>query len=134
VCLGRLYLSSMDPANILFWNVQGYNGSGRQAGVQNLVASLRIDVVCLQATKMEVISHVSVLQMFGPDFSNFVFLPSVGASGGILIALKDGLGSLGNSRIDNFSVSVQFCPAGGTVWWLTCVYGPQGNEAKMQFL
>jgi hypothetical protein len=33
---------------------------------------------------MMVISHVSVLQMLRPDFSNFVFLPSVGASGGIL--------------------------------------------------
>jgi hypothetical protein len=63
-----------------------------------------------------------VLQMLRPDFSNFVFLPSVGTSGGILIAWKDGLGSLGNSRIDNFSVSVQFYPAGGTAWWLTCVW------------
>jgi exonuclease III len=103
----------MDPANILFWNVWGYNGFGHQASVRNLVASLRIDVVCLQETKMEVISRVLVLQMLGPDFSNFVFLPSVGASGGILIAWKDSLGSLGNSRIGNFSVSVQFCPAGG---------------------
>jgi hypothetical protein len=61
----------MDPANILFWNVRGYNGSGRQASVRNLVASLRIDVVCLQETKMEVISRVLVLQMLRPDFSNF---------------------------------------------------------------
>jgi hypothetical protein len=74
VCLGHLYLSSMDPTNILFWNVRGYNGSSCQASVRNLVASLRIDVVCLQETKMEVISRVSVLQMLGPDFSNFVFL------------------------------------------------------------
>jgi hypothetical protein len=48
-----------------------------------LVASLHIDVVCLQETMMEVISWVSVLHMLGPDFSDPVYLPSVGASGGI---------------------------------------------------
>jgi exonuclease III len=36
--------------------------------------------------------------------------------------------------IDDHSVSIQFCPAEGQEWWLTCVYGPQGNESKIQFM
>jgi exonuclease III len=28
-------------------------------------------------------------------------------------------------------VFVQFCSATGQHWWLTCVYRPQGNEAKI---
>lgn len=91
-------------------------------------------MVCLQEIKMEAFSQVSVPQMLGPDFSRFVFLPSAGASGGILIAWKESVGFTGLSRVDNHLIFVQFCPAGGSGWWLTCVYGLQSNEAKIQFL
>jgi endonuclease/exonuclease/phosphatase family metal-dependent hydrolase len=40
----------------------------------------------------------------------------------------------GERRIDAHSTSVQFCLAEGQTWWLTCVYGPQGNEEKIQFM
>ena len=32
------------------------------------------------------------------------------------------------------TVSVQLCPANGNAWWLTCVYGPQHDQNKIQFL
>lgn len=73
--------------------------------------------------------------MLGSDLdNNFVALPSIGASGGILVPWRAKLGVIGASRLDNYSVSVQFCPEHGSPWWLTCVYGPQGNEAKIEFL
>ena len=31
-------------------------------------------------------------------------------------------------------MSVQFCPATESPWWLTYVYGPQDNQEKIQFL
>jgi hypothetical protein len=37
---------------------------------------------------MEEISRFSVISWLGADFADFVFLPSVGASGGILVAWK----------------------------------------------
>jgi hypothetical protein len=73
--------------------------------------------------------------MFGSEFdNNFVYLPSAGASGGVLIAWRTRLGTLAASRIDLFSVSVQFGPENGVPWWLTVVYGPQGNDNKIAFL
>jgi exonuclease III len=72
--------------------------------------------------------------MLGPAFGSFQFLPSAGANGGILIAWQDRLGCLKNFRIDAHSVSIQFNPKDGVPWWLTFVYGPQGTEAKIQFL
>jgi len=73
--------------------------------------------------------------MLGSDFdNNFVSLPSVGASGGILIAWRSRLGTIGASRLDSHCVSIQFCPVNGNTWWLTCVYGPQDNQEKIQFL
>jgi exonuclease III len=81
----------------MFWNVRGLNGAGKQAVVRSLVASSRNDVVCLQETKIEVFSRISILQLLGPEFSNYVYLPSVGVSGGILVAWRDRLTSLDNS-------------------------------------
>ena len=124
----------MDPSKILVWNVRGLNSSARQDSVRMLVQSIRADIVCLQETKMEGISQWFVLSTLGPDFCHFVFVPSVGASGGILVAWKQALGTAGNFRVDNHCVSVQFLPTDSEPWWLTCVYGPQGNEEKINFL
>jgi exonuclease III len=101
----------MDPSNILFWNVRGLNGIVRQDVVRNLVISSKIDVMCLQETKMEDISRINVIQMCGRDFSNFIFLPSVSASGGILLVWRGRLGHHGGFRVGGHSVSIQFCLA-----------------------
>jgi len=125
----------MDPSHILIWNVRGLNSAARQDLMRVLVDSAKIDVVCLQETKMTSINRQVVLSMLGSDFdNNFVSLPSVGASGGILIAWRSRLGTIGASRLDSHCVSIQFCPVNGNTWWLTCVYGPQDNQEKIQFL
>jgi exonuclease III len=73
--------------------------------------------------------------MLGADFdNNFVCLPSVGASGGVLITWRAKLGRIVASRVDSFSVSVKFNPADGEAWWLTYVYGPQGHDRKIAFI
>jgi exonuclease III len=82
----------MDPSNILFWNVRGLNGAARQDVVRNLVVASKIDVVCVQETKMEDISCITLICMMGQSFSNFCFLPSVGASRGILVTWRDQVG------------------------------------------
>lgn len=83
----------MDPTHILVWSVRGLNSTARQDAVRVLVNSAQADVVCLQETKMESIDRHLILSMLGLDFdNNFICLPSVGASGGILIAWKAKLG------------------------------------------
>jgi exonuclease III len=90
----------MYPSNILCWNVCGLNSRARQDAVHTLVNSSRVDVVCLQETKMAAVSRGTLLSMLGSDFSYFIELPSIGASGGILIAWRHGLGQASASRID----------------------------------
>jgi len=75
-----------------------------------------------------------ILSSLGPDFCDFIAAPSVGASGGILIAWRRHIGVSLARRVDNHSVTVQFSTANGQSWWLTSVYGPQGNDDKIQFL
>ena len=99
----------MDPSHILIWNVRGLNSAARQDLMRVLVDSAKIDVVCLQETKMTSINRQVVLLMLGSDFdNNFVSLPSVGASEGILIAWRSRLGTIGASRLDSHCVSIQF--------------------------
>lgn len=64
-----------------------------------------------------------ILSMLGADFSELIFLPSMGVSGGILVAWNRRLGFTGQKRIDSDCILVQFCKNGDTPWWLTCVYG-----------
>jgi exonuclease III len=123
----------MDPSKIVCWNVRGLNGSARQDVVRCLVDSVKADVVCLQETKMSVFSRLFVFRLLGSEFQNFVFTPSVGASGGILVAWKNNISSCG-SRIDDHCVSVNLSLETWSSWWLSCVYAPQGNHEKIQFL
>jgi hypothetical protein len=71
-----LFSSPMDPSKILIWNVRGLNGSARQDVVRTLVDSARVDVVCLEETKMVDVSRFLLLRMLEPAFDNFVFLQS----------------------------------------------------------
>jgi hypothetical protein len=62
---GRISVCLMDPSNILIWNVRGLNGTARQDAVRTLVADSKIDVVCLQETKLADVTRILVLQMLG---------------------------------------------------------------------
>ena len=123
----------MDPSRILCWNVRGLNSSARQDVVRCLVDSVKADVICIQETKMSDVTRWLVCRCLGSDFGNFVFSPSNGASGGILVAWRSHVTSLG-SRIDGHCVSVNFRLADGASWWLSCVYAPQGIAEKIDFL
>lgn len=76
----------------------------------------------------------AILSMLGSDFTNRIDLPAVGASGGIVVAWRHGLGPTNATRIDNYSLSIQFSPNNLQPWWLTCVYGPQGDDNKLLFM
>jgi hypothetical protein len=78
-------------------------------------------------------SHL-LLSVCGSDFDKFLTLPAVGTRGGILIAWKGAVCQVISSRIDKFSVSVQFAGMDGMNWWFTGVYGPQEDKRKIQFL
>jgi hypothetical protein len=59
------------------------------------------DATTLSSHKNIVIRTVYV----GLRFGDYVFLSSIGASGGILVAWRNHLGYTGENRVDNHSVS-----------------------------
>jgi exonuclease III len=99
-----------------------------------MVASTLSDLVCLQEMKKEAISRRMVLSMLGAEFEEFIMLPAGGTCSGILLAWRRSVCQHLNSRIDSFSLLVQFTHDEGDPWWFTGVYGPQSEVLKIQFL
>lgn len=128
---------SMDQANynILVWNARGLNARCRRDKLRDVVDSYNASIVCIQETKLHVISPFDMNAMLGTRFSSFEYLPSNGASGGILVACRRPEVTCTLLRRDNFSVSVMVAvERQSPEWCLTCVYGPQADDDKVEFL
>jgi hypothetical protein len=75
----------MEAENILVWNVRGLHAGAHRNAVRDLVSAERLSVVCLQETKLDVISDYDVMQILGAGFQ-YVYLPGVHTRGGVLVA------------------------------------------------
>jgi exonuclease III len=89
----------MDPNRIVIWNMRGLNSVARHDSLRTLVESARADIVCIQEAKIANLSQRVVLSALGSDFSDYVVLPAVGASRGVLVACKQHLQAIGNKRV-----------------------------------
>lgn len=71
--------------NIVTWNVRGLGSPTKCFLFKDFLNLHFPDVCCLQESKLEVISTVTWREIGGNRLDQFVFLPSVGAFGGIII-------------------------------------------------
>jgi exonuclease III len=124
----------MSSGNIVIWNVRGLNSRSRRDVVRELVTSERPSIVCLQETKLDVISQSDILQILGQGFDYF-YLPADQTRGGILLAWLSLTWLTVSTLVQVFSISSRFkLVAGGPPWWMTAVYGPYCDEGKPAFL
>jgi exonuclease III len=72
----------MDPEKIFIWNVRGLNSVARHDSVRTFADTSRADIVCIQETEITTMTTRILLSALGSDFSEFLVVPSVGASGG----------------------------------------------------
>jgi exonuclease III len=70
---------------IISWNVRGLNERDKRLRISNLLRLWKVDIVCLQETKMESISNSFVQSLWGCPYVDWCRVDSRGASGGILI-------------------------------------------------
>lgn len=79
------FLMNTHDWNILCWNIRGLNGSRKWDAVRDKIKESATSVICLQETKKESVD-MSFIRKFAPRrFDHFDFIPSVDASGGILV-------------------------------------------------
>ncbi|XP_073360539.1 uncharacterized protein [Aegilops tauschii subsp. strangulata] len=122
---------------ILDWNVRGLNNPAKRTAVASFVADKGFNIICLQETKLAVISRHLVVETLGVRFGdNFIFKPADGTRGGILIACSADFSVLQLQTAPNeFSLSATISDrTTGNGWTITAVYGPQRADEKRQFL
>ena len=68
---------------ILSRNARGLNKGVKRLKVKNLLRQSKVDIICLQETKLEFISSSIVKNLWGCPYVEWCYVASRGASGGI---------------------------------------------------
>jgi hypothetical protein len=92
---------AMASEGILIWNVRGLNTTSHYDALRQLVSTERPSIVCIQETKLDVISPFDVIQLLGHGF-DYSYLPVVQTRGGVLVAWCSSVWSA--SSLQDFSV------------------------------
>jgi hypothetical protein len=61
---------------LLNWNMRGINNPAKRQAILLFISSLDYNFVCLQETKVVVVTRALVIETLGPRFGdNFIFFP-----------------------------------------------------------
>ena len=104
--------------------------------MNDLVRDLRSTIVCLQETKLSHVEGPDIRETVGAEFErHFAYLPAQETRGGVLVAVHEDFYTVQSSFITSNAVTVKVqATTSGASWWLTVVYGPQGEQEKVEFL
>ena len=110
--------------NILSWNVREANNSDKKKIIKNFIRAERVDLVCLQETKIQGMNKALVSSLGVGCFLDYKELNVEGTTGGILMFWDRRRISLVDSVIGNFSISCLFrMVEAGYQWAFSRVYG-----------
>jgi exonuclease III len=120
---------------VLCWNVRGINSDDKWTPIKDTITEAGCDVFCLQETKRQSFDSLFLKKFSPTGFDSFEFLPSIGASGGVLTAWKSNIFS-GHLMFQNsFAITVRLVAKHNRdSWLLTNVYGPCTHDGKREFL
>jgi hypothetical protein len=114
--------------------VQGLIVRSHRVVVRVLVISESVSLVCLQETKLDVISDIDVMELLGQGFG-YAYLPADHSHGGIPVTWHRDCWAVSSLSLHELLVSVRLLQFGfSEEWWLTLVYGPPSDEDKPAFL
>ena len=119
---------------ILIWNVRGANNRKKIKIIKSLIKDDKVDLVCLQETKIQEMSVVMVRSLGVGRFLDWVALNSNGAVGGILIFWDNRVLKLLGVEMGEFSLSCKFKNGANELTWVfTGVYGPVVGSSREDF-
>ena len=87
------------------WNVRGANDSDKRKIIKVFLKTQRVDVVCLQETKLKETSRGVIRSLGVGRFLDWARINAVGASGGIVILWDSRVLQLIGKEEGHFSVS-----------------------------
>jgi len=120
---------------ILCWNVRGLNSKKKWDCIRDKISESHCDVIFLQETKKENFDLQFIRKFCPPSFDCFEYLPSVGASGGVITIWKSHIFTGQLIYNNEFRISVEFSSnLNACDWVLTNVYGPCTTFGKILFV
>ena len=110
---------------ILIWNVRGLGDDDKCSLVRDVLTSCRPSIVCLQETKLQVLTQFKLRSFLTANLYNHAASPSDGASGGILVAWDSTVVTSQPVSTHKYHVTVSFSSTTTNVYFvLTSVYAP----------
>ena len=70
---------------IISWNDRGLNDCEKRLRIQNMIRGWGADIICLQETKMELLTRREIRSLWGCQHLDWLYLGSIGASRGVLV-------------------------------------------------
>ena len=110
---------------IITWNVRGANDSSKRKIIKNYIRNQRVDLMCIQETRIQEMSEGIVRNLGSGRFLDSRALNAEGAAGGILICWDKRVLEILDWEEGQFSLSCRFKTIeNGATWVFTGVYGP----------
>jgi hypothetical protein len=119
--------------SIISWNVRGLGNPLKRKKIKVEVRQREPDVLMLQETKVEVVDGLLIRSVWDSRHKDWSYLPSVGASGGILVVWDSRVATCLDVIRGSFSLSVflDFKDRGKA--WISAVYGPNSPSERGPF-
>jgi hypothetical protein len=116
---------------ILTWNVRGLNEGKKRLRVRRLLSQWKVDIVCLQETKLDLITLDLVQSIWRCPYVEWSYVASNGASGGILLMWDRRVVSKVEVCHGSYVVACSFRNVDdGMEWAFAGVYGPNRDAAR----
>ena len=116
---------------LLSWNVCGANDSTKRRVIKAVIRSQRVDLFCLQETKIQTLSEGLVRSLGSGRWSNWVALDALRSAGGMLVCWDKRSLEVMETEVGKFSVSCRIRNVeNGLTWIFTGVYGPFSKEDR----
>jgi hypothetical protein len=113
---------------ILSWNVRGLNKRRKRLKISNLLRDWKVDIICLQETKVHGMSRSIVRSLWSCNRVDWCCLDSCGASGGILIMWDKRVVEKVDVCLGEYTLAVSFRNVVDRfVWAFAGVYGPHSD-------
>jgi len=117
--------------HVLCWNVRGLNAARKWDSIKSKVSNNNCDIVRFQETKKTDFDQTFIRGILPPTFDDYCFVPSIGASGGLLVAWKSCLFTGILKLSCGFGLAVEFTSKhNDSTWTLMNVNGPCTYEGK----
>ena len=116
------------------WNIRGINSDSKLLALRNAIDTSGFSLLCIQETKRESFDLAFIKTFCPKRFDKFVFVPSVGASGGLITIWNSSLFVGTPWLTESFALGISFVSTqSNESWKLVNVYGPCTGQKCLDF-